>query len=340
MSRKINVIACGGFGQNIMMAMIKREFFPLVQEHVQLFAVDTSEANLRRYNTEDLKALVSTHLVPKADGSGGFRGENNEPIEKLVKNLVDSDAIPEGMVIVVASASGGSGAVAAGELIQTLAKRGRSVFGMMLETDEDDQKVTNTWKTVKTLQGKASAGTNNFSVFWEKNRDAEGNNRRVVADQRFLENLENLIAIGHPLMGKLDTKDIHHFLNYPIRSKEPGELRFISIRSRCEDQEFEESADVPIAILSLLSRDDIDPDLPRGVGYSTHGILPSNIDFTDKRVETQFLIHGGRVAKLASTLEATIKEYDKIQQDQKAKAAGNELRASENDNISESGTFL
>lgn len=340
MSRKINVIACGGFGQNIMMAMIKREFFPLVQEHVQLFAVDTSEANLRRYNTDDLKALVSTHLVPKADGSGGYRGENNEAIEKLVKNLIDSGDLPEGPVIIVSSGSGGSGAVAAAEFMDILNKRGRSVFGMMLETDEDDQKVNNTLKTVKTLQGKAKNGTSNFSVFWERNRDADGKNRRKQTDERFLENLENIIAIGHPLMGKLDTKDIHHFLNYPVRSKEPGELRFISIRSRTEEQEFEETADVPIAILSLLSRDDIDPDLPRGVGYSTHGILPSNIDFTDKRVETQFLIHGGRVAKLASSLEATIKEYEKIQQDQKAKAAGNDLRQSETDTVSESGQYL
>lgn len=340
MSRKINVIGCGGFGQNTMLAMVKRQFFPLVKDHVKLFAIDTSPANLRKYAEADLSDLVSCHLVPKADGSGSFRGENNEAIEKLVKDLVNSNEIPEGIVIVVASASGGSGAVIAGELLEQLSMRGRSVFGMLLETDEDDTKVNNTLKTVKTLQHKASRGNRNLTCFWENNRDEEGRTKKSKADGIFLENLENLIAIGHPQMEALDSKDIHHFLNYPIRSTEPGELRFLSIRQRGDDENFEETTDVPLAVLSLFPTEGIDADLPRGVGYSTHGVLPSSLDFTDDRVETQYIITGARVAKLVNHLETTIKEYETIRQQQAERAAGNQIRRSDKDVVSDSGTFL
>lgn len=340
MSRKINILACGGFGQNIMMAMVQRKFFPLLADDIKLFALDTSSANLRKYEEAELTELVSVHLVPKADGSGAFRGENNEAITTMVGELVNSGKIPEGICIVISSASGGSGAMIAGDLIQMLSDRGRSVFGMFLETDEDDQRVNNTLKTVKTLRHKAAQGTAHYSVFWQNNRNDEGRTQKAHANAIFLESLENFIAIGHPMMDILDTKDIHHFLQYPIKTNNPGEVRFISVRQRTDGELFEESNDVPLSILSLLTRNDLDSDFPRGVGYTTYGVLPKGLDFTDDRVETQFLISAGKVAKLANHLESTIKEYEKIRQEQEAAQAGNQIRTSDKDVVSDTGSFL
>lgn len=340
MSRKVNIFACGGFGQNTMMGMMTREFFPSMAKHLKLFALDTSPANLRKYEEQDLAGAVSIHLVPNADGSGSFRGENIDAIVTMVGELVNSGTIEDGICVVISSASGGSGAVIAAELMTELAKRGRSVFGMTLETDEDDIKVNNTLKSVKTFKHKAETSGHHLTTFWRHNRNEDGRIQKAAANAAFQEALENIIAIGHPDMDALDTKDVHHFLNYPFNQNVPGEMRFLTIRHRRADEQFPEEQDVPLAILSLLNSDVIDPDYPRGVGYTTHGVLPRTLSFTDDRVETQFLIHSGRLAKLANHLETTIAEFNKIQKLDKERQSGNDIRSSGAEDVSSSGQFI
>lgn len=338
MTRKINIIACGGFGQNIMLGMMKRDFFPQLEKNLALYALDTSKANLRKY--EDIETKVACHLVPQADGSGKFRGENHESISTMVNDLVNSGVIEPGLDIVIFSASGGSGGVIGADMMEALTRKGRSVVGMALETDEDFQALTNTFKTVKTLQHKASQGTRNFTVYWSNNRDGNGNINSSMVNQFFLETLENLIAIGHPSMARLDTRDIHNWLNYPINSSEPGELRFLTVQQRGKDESFAEVEDIPLSALSLLDQEDLDPQFPMGVGYSTHGILPDNLAFTGDRIETQYLIFGRRVAKLANHLDAKIKEIEKLRKQQAERDAGNTIRSSKDDVVSDTGQFL
>lgn len=340
MSRKVNIFACGGFGQNTMMGLMKRDLFQAMAKHLSLYALDTSQANLRKYAEQELEGAVSIHLVPGADGSGAFRGENIQAIVTMVGDLVNSGEIPDGLCLVVTSASGGSGAVIAAELMDQLSRRGRSVIGLTLETDEDDTRVKNTLKSVKTFMHKATQSGKNLTTFWRHNRNAEGRIEKAAANAAFQEALENLIAIGHPEMDALDTKDVYNFLNFPINHSGPGEMRFLSIRHRREGELFAEEQDVPLAILSLLANDTVDSDFPRGVGYTTHGVLPRNLTFTDDRVETQFLIHGGRVAKLANHLEATIADYEKIQKTDRERQAGNEIRATSFDNLTDAGQFV
>lgn len=338
--KKISIIACGGFGQNTLLSTMKRSFFPLLEKDIAMFAFDTSTRNLQKYEDEGVIDKVSVHLVPKADGSGAFRGKNNVAINKMVNEVVQSGIIPPGLTIVIASASGGSGAVAACDTIEALLRQGRDVLGMFLETDEDNTKVNNTLKTVKTLRAKAAAGTSHFNVYWAHNRNEQGRVEKAVADRVFQEALENLIAIGHPRMGKLDGSDINSFLQHPVNASTPGEVRFIQIRQRSKDEFFDENEEVPLAILSLLVDEETDQDLPRGVDHSTHGILPKELDFTDGRVETQFVISGGKLAKLANRLESTIGEYGTIRQEANKAQAGNEIRVNKNEVISDDNTFI
>lgn len=341
MSRKINVIVTGGFGQNILYALMKKESFPLIQDNLKLFALDTSDKNFAKFRKEELAESITLKTVDGADGSGSFRGENNEAITLMVKNFVESGELEEGTVIVVSSASGGSGAMAAADVMQFLVAKGRSVIGMFLETDEDDTKVNNTLKTVKTLRAKAKLAKGHFNVFWDRNRGGDKKVRKADADKVFLEALEDLITIGHPDMDKLDTMDIKNWLGYPrIPEGGEGEVRFLSIVRRNKDADFEHSDDVPVAVLSLLRSQSVDQDLARGVGYSTHGILPEKLDFSDDREEIQFQLRGGRLAKLANELEATIKEYDKIRTQQEKTAIGNDIKVGEDEAQDDNGNFL
>jgi hypothetical protein len=51
------------------------------------------------------------------------------------------------------------------------------------------------------------------------------------------------------------------------------------------------------------------------------------------------LVAGAR-AHLANHLESTIKEYEKIRQEQEAAQAGNQIRTSDKDVMSDTGSFL
>lgn len=339
MSRKLNVIVTGGFGQNILYALMKKESFPLIKDQIKLFALDTSDKNFGKFRKENMDDAITLRTVDGADGSGSFRGENNEALTLMVKNFVESGDLEDGLTIVVSSASGGSGAMAAGDVLQFLVAKGRSVLGMFLETDEDDTKVNNTLKTVKSLRAKAAMGKGHFNIFWDRNRGTDKKVKKSAADNVFLEALEDLIMIGHPDMDKLDSMDIKNFLNYP-RGSEKGEVRFLTIKRRNKDQQFEEDADVPLAVLSLLRSAGVDQDLARGVGYSTHGILPDSLDFSEDREEIQFQLRGGRLLKLTNELEATIKEYDKIRIQAEEKAIGNDIKVGDDEKQDDNGNFL
>lgn len=340
MARKVNLFACGGFGTNIMLLLLQRPVFEQLGDHVNLYALDTSQSNLKRFEGNPLNDKITKILVKNADGSGKHRAENYEAITGLVTDLVNEGA-GDGLNILIFSGSGGSGGIIGGELHDLLVQRNRSTLSMVLGTDEDKQALDNTVKTLKTLQHKASLGTRNFVVFWGNNRNAEGKTDSRQADDMFVTNLEDLILVGHPGNEDLDTKDIHHWLNFPIQQEVPGTVRFLSLTSRTEDQDFEASLDdIPTSALSLLTKRGIDPQFPEGTGYSTRGYISSDLQFHGGVAEVQYQIFAGRTAKLAAQLQARQKHFEDIAAKAAEHAAGDAIRRSANDKVADTGTFL
>lgn len=350
MTRKVNILACGGFGQNMALLLATRPLFESIKESVNLFAFDTSESNLKRFAGTPIEKQVKKFLVEKADGSGKRRAENHEAITAVATEFVNSGAAADGLTIIVSSASGGSGSKFADDLHEQLAKRGGRVISMILGTDEDSEALGNTLKTIKTYSHKASLGDKNFVMFYGQNRFPVGeDDRRAVidearADELFVTNLEDIIMIGHPGNDTLDTMDQLRFLNYRSDSeggiKGQGQLRFLSLISRNENEDFPEDEFAPVSALSLLSKRGVTPQFPEGTGYSTRGYLSEGLTFTDKTVEVQYQLFSGRTGKLANQLAKQQKFYDDIQAKQAQASSGNEIKRSERDELSESGSFL
>lgn len=339
MTRKINLFACGGFGTNIMLHMLQRPVFEQLGDHVNLFALDTSSSNLKRFEGDKRNDLIQKILVKNADGSGKHRAENYEAITGLVTDLVN-EGTGDGLNILIFSASGGSGGIIGGELMDLLTQRGRTVLGMVLGTDGSKQELDNTFKTLKTLQHKAGQGTRNYTVFWGGNRNSEGRVDSRLADELFVTNLEDLIMVGHPGNEDLDTKDIHHWLNFPIQQETPGTVRFLSLISRKVDEDFAVEDDVPLSALSLLVQRGIDPQFPEGTGYGTHGYVAGDLRFQGDVAEVQYQIFSGRTAKLAAQLQARQKQFADIAAKAAEHAAGDQIKLNPNDKVAETGAFL
>lgn len=345
MSRKVNVLACGGFGTNILLQLIQRPIFESLKDNVNLIALDTSLSNLKRFAGNPLESSIKQVLVQNADGSGKHRAENYEAITTMVTDLVNSGH-GDGLTIIIASGSGGSGPVIAGEAQDVLTKRNKPVLHMMLGTDEDAQALGNTIKSIKTLQHKAAQGTKNYTLFYGENRvpDPKDPTKTIVdeqaADELFVTNLEDLIMVGHPDNQDLDSKDIYNWLNYPIQQTEPGAIRFLSLISRKENEDFPTDGEVPMSALSLLAKRGVVPQYAEGTGYSTRGFVAPELAFSGNVVEVQYQLFSGKSAKLANLLAQKQKTFADIQQRQAEAAAGDQIKKSATDNVSETGTFL
>lgn len=353
MTRKVNILACGGFGQNMALLLATRPLFESIKESVNLFAFDTSESNLKRFAGTPIEKQVKKFLVEKADGSGKRRAENHEAITAVATDFVNTGEAADGLTIIVSSASGGSGSKFADDLHEQLAKRGGRVISMILGTDEDSEALGNTLKTIKTYSHKAGLGDKNFVMFYGQNRfDVDvpaGEKPRTIidearADELFVTNLEDIIMIGHPGNDTLDTKDQLRFLNYRLDSEGgvggKGQLRFLSLISRGENEDFPVDEFVPVSALSLLSKRGVTPQFPEGTGYSTRGYLSEGLTFTDNTVEVQYQLFSGRTGKLANQLAKQQKVFDDIQAKQAEASSGNEIKRSEKDELTASGSFL
>lgn len=350
MTRKVNILACGGFGQNMMLALSTRPLFESIKDSLNLVAFDTSESNLKRFAGSAIEKQVKKVLVEKADGSGKRRAENHEAITAVATDFVNDNGVENGLVIIVSSASGGSGSKFADDLHELLAKRGHRVISMILGTDEDSEALGNTVKTIKTYRHKASLSDKNFAMFYGQNRfPVEGEEGKTYidearADELFVTNLEDIIMIGHPGNDTLDTMDQLRFLNYRTDAegglKGQGQLRFLSLISRGEKEDFPDDEDAPVSALSLLSKRGVTPQFPTGTGYSTRGYLSEGLTFTHDTVEVQYQLFSGRTGKLANQLAKQQKLYDDIQAKQAQASSGDEIKRSERDELSESGSFL
>lgn len=335
----VTLLLCGGFGTNIGLEFIQRPGFELSKEHTEVAVIDTSRSNLKRFSELEKEGKVRTHLVNGADGSGQFRAENNDQIAQLVESLIN-EGLGQGLVIVVYSGSGGSGAMAGPEAHQLLVERGRSVISVVLGNDTTAHATSNTWKTIMTLANKAAAGNKNYSLYFAQQRDAKtGKVDMKTTDAEFLSVLDDLITIGHIDNGDLDTKDIYYWLNYPMNQESPGTLRFLELVNRTGEAEVPNEPDnVPSSVLSLLKERGQSPLVPEGTGIVYYGYLPSDIKF-ENSTEVQFQLYAGRSQKLVAELQRREADLKSIAEKAAQSAAG-DIKPITSGNVTDRGTLL
>ena len=176
-----------------------------------------------------------------------------------------------------------------------------------------------------------------FTVFYGSNRQHDGKVSSKAADESFLTALDDLITLGHPEMESLDTKDVQNWIQPPTEAE--GNIRLLSILTRKGDQEVE-AGEVPISTLSIVSNQGQDPLIIPGTLYSAHGVLPKSLRFAGGVDEIQMQIFAGRGAKLVGVIEGQLKNYKKLAEDAAKAAAGDNIKVSDTDKVTDTGTFL
>jgi hypothetical protein len=354
MSRKIIVVGCGGFGTEIVAQLLGTELYDANKEHIEVLAIDTSDSNLKRHqgikNFGDIKLL----MTQGTDGGGKKRAENIEAITNLATESVQNGTFDtDGLIILISSATGASGAVANSELQAQLTARKKSVISMVLEVDDTIQDVENAILDLRTRQFKASQGTRNFNVYSGSNRRKDGTVNQRAADREFLLNLMDFIAAGHPDNQKIDSQDLNTFLNWSGQKDVPGVVRFLSIIAFTTSDTFVKGENtegrgvrdlsgfsVPTAALSLLTSAEFDPQVIPGTGSGFQGIVAPGLNLGEGIEEVQFQTYSGRSAQKLQELNNQLALYKKVAEKASADSAGDTFVPVKGDQPNETGTFV
>lgn len=304
-TREVGTVAiwgCGGGGSNIAK---KFDSEPLQADIAKLSVryLDTSDSNLtdsQAKNAYLYKSIEGEDL----DGSGMLKSKNAEAIEKATPEVIRK--FPSAYAnIVVSTASGGTGNVAAYYLTKALVEAGKRVFVVLIGSSENERKVKNVITSVANLQDLSEELGKNIVFHWGMNK--KGVLRSTVDAEAELMITALAILCSRRNVG-FDTADLDSFINYNLPKPEfKPTLSRIQVYDNAE--KFDEAQKNVISAV-YLTRGPDEPQPSVFAPYSTDGFLPdvaqkNNLFFG---IETHSL-HGihKELAALHAELEAAEK---------------------------------
>lgn len=289
----VRLYACGGAGINL-----AKEWAGEVQTEVGVANVKPCYVDTSRVNLIEGIDDSNSYILPDLDGSGKVRRENNEAIFAEVPRIL-LDHAPTEFNVVIFSASGGTGSVAGPLLVAELLKRDQNVVSVVVGSDESAITARNTFNTLKSLDhiaGNAEAPVVMYYIHNErdlKRSDIDRQVRHVLVSLNYLASRQNK---------ELDTKDIHHWLNYNKSTEIDPSLALLKVHT--EVAECEKQSDDAFSLASVLkNEDESQPKLNPAyacAGYYREGVRnPHNLFFA---IETKGLSPIlDRLQKLAAT---------------------------------------
>lgn len=263
MSGEISIYACGGTGTaNAARFEQYRDKGPMPGfARVIPYYIDTSMSDINEYLPRDF-----LHIFEGVDGSGKLRKENNEVIKQEINNILHRFR-PADLSIIISSASGGSGAVIAGYLLNELQRRGETVIVITVGTCDSRIELENTIKTLKTYERAAVVNKTPVALSYFQN-DPTIPKEQINADIEYLiRRLSSLFSRQHR---RLDTTDLVNWLNYTkVCEIEP---RLVLLDAVNSSQLKISTADIISVATLCLDGADSSPGIPveyQAVGYVT-----------------------------------------------------------------------
>lgn len=265
---RMKVYACGGAAASIA-SMIE-----LSRNHVQV-ALAPLDATYVDTSRSDLPSDINpehVYIVDGAkDGSGGVRGTNVDPIRNRMLDLLEKHK-PTNTVVVLSSASGGTGNVIAGALINELLRADVNVIVMAIGTTESNIRINNTLTTLKMYEKLAKIHKKPVNLMYFENSESTPPS---VVDEQVCRALVSISIVFSRQNKGLDTADLDNFLNYqsPVTSWTPH-MSSISVVDGVIGEDVEDPSKI-ISIASIVKNLDsrgVDIRVP----YACQGILPSN----------------------------------------------------------------
>lgn len=249
--------------------------------------LDSSDANLGdKQITED-----RTFLIPNTDGAGGNQAYMMPFARKYADDMLDMFE-PGEMNILVCSADGGTGPAIATTLVGKLIEQDCTTVVVMVGGTDTPRRITNTLNTFKNLELRAAKFKRTVATAYVNNTAGE-----AQADQEALFILDALVNLSDQENGRLDTMDVHNWINYwKLCSVEPQLCTLFVTDNRKDAAAILE----PISIASLYT--DPTKDAPIGTAHvRTTGIVTNPAKMTSDQLH--FVINTAGVASIMDDIE-------------------------------------
>lgn len=298
----ITLIGTGGAGINLVRGWDTNlpenaELKGAIDAELKVCYVDTSvDANLHGDEPSE-----NVYVAEGIEGAGKIRRDSHEAFtnENATRQIIQQFQ-PKGLVVVVFSASGGSGNTIGASLMEELLRAGYSVVGMVVGSSENALSMKNTLDSIKTLDNKARGCKMPFVIHYEDNGD---NSEREAVDEAIKANIAAMVVLAGRNIRELDRTDVFNWIRF---DRVPGinvapQLCILDIVT--EGTRLADVAD-PISIASIITNPNetlagVMPD------YSTVGYHPTD---GVVRKSYHYAISVDAVPRLAAQLNSGLEE--------------------------------
>lgn len=323
----ITLIGAGGAGINSVRGWDinlpeNAELKAAIGNTVKVCYVDTSvDANLVGDEPAE-----NVYVAEGIEGAGKIRRDSHVAFtnENATRQIIQRFN-PNGLIVVVFSASGGSGNTIGAALMEELLGMGERVVGLVIGSSENALSMKNTLDSIKTLDVKARKAGKPFVIHYEDNRD---NSDREAVDEAIKANIAALVVLAGPQIRELDRTDVLNWLRF---DRVPGinvapQLCILDIVT--EGHALSDVAD-PISVASIISNPSetlsgVMPD------YSTVGYHPAD---GVVRKSYHYAISVDAVPRLAAQLAEDMAEVEK----RRAARKQNQSISTKDDNVTDDG---
>ncbi len=245
---QLRVYACGGTGINIAK---KISDYPIDGfAVVNRCFIDTSRTNMDEHTPADLAFVVprSSDASHRSEGSGKNRSTNEQAIYDSIPAIM-SKFPPQDVNVVVFSGSGGTGSVAGPFIMDYLLETGANAIAVMIGTEESARAASNTFGTLKTLEGFVETHQRPVVVnyHYQKRTDT-----RESVDDMALAAIASLAVLVSRNNDELDLEDIHNLLDYTEVTDVAEQLTLMEIYADVDQLEAEFSGKPVIGLGAVL----------------------------------------------------------------------------------------
>lgn len=267
----IRIYACGGGGINIGKEYIDDGHTADIAKISTCF-LDTSDSNLTDGLADNVYLFEKPQVATEdeVDGSGKVKSVNAELIESKIPEVLRKFP-PLDTVIIVTTAGGGTGNVAAFHLHrQLLLQNHPAVVTVMMGSAEAERTAKNTIGSIASLQN--IVNETNKPVIFHYGQTKKGVTRSMVDKEAHLI-ITALCILGSRRIHGLDKADLKMFYNItlPRPDIKPSLLR---LRVFDNAQAFNEQVKEPLGA-AYLKRDPDDEQPDGFIPYLCEGILPA-----------------------------------------------------------------
>jgi len=308
------LVGCGGAGVSIVnnlqgpLKELGDGFSKISAEYI-----DSSLSNIKDvdHDEDNFHLIRSNCLTKDILGSGGLRRENAADIVESIKEFVDKKQLTKPTLstyyIVISSASGGTGSVAAPLLVKNLLDRGLPTAVVLVGDSSNGQWTKNTLDTLATYNSISKGCKKPLSIIYNDNMKSVGNTTDERSNFTDKEIFKNLSALSLFLSGEntsIDQKDM-------VRFFDPTEIDFDVKPGLYGTGVFVKDVNLPDHITPIGARTITTPDISCDINLT--GLTHYKAGTTDNNnvismFKGQFPIHIVSYANSFSIIEHELKE--------------------------------